>query len=72
MKRGLPVGSVGKKFACKCRRCSRHGFNLQVRKIPWIRKWQPAPVLLTEKSHAQRSWWATVHRVTKTWTQLND
>ena len=26
-----------------------------VRKIPWRRKWQPAPVLLSVKSHGQRS-----------------
>ena len=26
-----------------------------VRKIPWRRKWQPAPVFLPEKSHGQRS-----------------
>ena len=26
-----------------------------VRKIPWRRKWQPAPVFLPEESHGQRS-----------------
>ena len=26
-----------------------------VRKIPWKRKWQPAPVFLPGKSHGQRS-----------------
>ena len=26
-----------------------------VRKIPWRRKWQPAPVFLPGKSHGQRS-----------------
>ena len=29
--------------------------NLWVRKIPWRRKWQPAPVFLSGKPHGQRS-----------------
>ena len=29
--------------------------TLQVRKIPWSRKWQPTPVFLAGKSHGQRS-----------------
>ena len=33
----------------------RHGFNPWVRKIPWRRAWQPAPVFLPGKSHGQRS-----------------
>ena len=33
----------------------RSKFNPWVRKIPWRRKWQPAPVFLTGKSHGQRS-----------------
>ena len=31
------------------------GFNLQVRKIPWRRAWQPTPVFLPGESHGQRS-----------------
>ena len=42
----------GKESACQCR---RHRFNLWVRKIPWRRKWQPAPVFLPENSHGWRS-----------------
>ena len=33
----------------------RHRFNPWVRKIPWGRKWQPTPVFLHGKLHAQRS-----------------
>ena len=29
--------------------------NPQVGKIPWIRKWQPAPVFLPGESHGQRN-----------------
>jgi len=31
------------------------GFDPWVRKIPWSRKWQPAPVFLPGKFHEQRS-----------------
>ena len=37
------------------RRRKRRGFNPWVGKIPWRRKWQPAPVFLPGKSHRQRS-----------------
>ena len=32
----------------------RHRFNLWVWKIPWRKKWQPAPVFLPGKVHGQR------------------
>ena len=35
--------------------CRRPGFKPWVRKIPWIRKWQPTPVFLPGESHEQRS-----------------
>ena len=41
--------------ACQFRRCKRCRFNLWVRKIPWSRKWQPAPVFLPGKFHGQRN-----------------
>ena len=48
----LPRGLRGKESACQCKRC---GFNPWVRKIPWVRKWQPIPVFLPKKSHGHRS-----------------
>ena len=33
----------------------RERFELWVRKIPWRRAWQPAPVFLLGKCHEQRS-----------------
>ena len=54
----------------KCRRDKRHGFDPWVGKIPWNREWQPMPVFLPGESHGQRSWEFTVHRVTKSQTQL--
>ena len=47
-----PSGSDGK---MSCVQCERPGFDPQVRKILWRRKWQPIPVLLPGKSHGQRS-----------------
>ena len=43
-----------------------------VRKIPWIKKWQPTPVLLPGIFHEWRSLVATVHGVTKSQTRLSD
>ena len=50
----------------------RPRFDPWVGKIPWRRKWLPVPVFLPGKSHGQRSWWATVHGVTKSWTRLSN
>ena len=51
----FPGGASGKEFTCQCRGLKRCGFDPWVRKIPWRRKWQPTPVFLPGKFHAQRS-----------------
>ena len=48
----------------------RHGFDPWVRKIRWSRAWKPTPVFLPEESMDRRAWWATVHRVAKSWIWL--
>jgi len=41
-------------------------------KIPWKRKWQPAPVIsCLENSMDIGAWWATVQGAAKSWTQLS-
>ena len=45
----------GKEPACQCRRHKRRGFKPWVRKMPWMRAWQPTPVFLLEESRGQRS-----------------
>ena len=45
----FPGATSGKEFACQCKRCKRCGFNPWGRKIPWGRKWQPAPIFLAWK-----------------------
>ena len=52
---GVPGGASGKEPTCRCRRHKRHGFDPWIRKIPWIRAWQPIPVFLPIDSHRQRS-----------------
>ena len=51
----LPGGSSGKEPACQCRRHKRCRFEPWVGKIPWRRKWQPAPIFLPGKFHGQKS-----------------
>ena len=46
---GFPCGTSGKESACQWRRCKRCGFSPWVGKIPWTRKWQPAPLFLPWK-----------------------
>ena len=43
---------------------------LWVRKIPWRRTWQPTPASCLENPMERGAWQATVHGVTKSWTQL--
>ena len=45
----------GFKEAIHTLRHKRHGFNPWVGKIPWRRKWPPAPVFLPGKSRVRRS-----------------
>ena len=51
---GLPRWCSGKESACRRRSCRRHKFDPWVGKIPWSRKWQPAPVFLPGKFHGKR------------------
>ena len=52
---GLPGWLSGKKSACQCRECKRHGCDPWVGKIPWRRKWQLTPVFLPGEFHGQSS-----------------
>ena len=69
---GLPKWRSGKESACQCRRCKRCGFDPWVGKISWSRKWQPIAVFLRKPYGQRGAWWATVHRVTKSRTQLRN
>ena len=67
---GFPGGAGCKEPACQCRRYKRCGFDPWARKISWRRPWQPTPVFLSGESYGQRSLWATVYGVSKSWTWL--
>ena len=49
---GLPTWLSGKVSSCQRR---RREVELCVRQIPWRRKWQPTPVILSGKSDGQKS-----------------
>ena len=61
---GLPCWLSGKELACQFR---THKFDPWSGKIPWRRKWQSTLVFLPGKA-----WWATVHGIVTSWTQLSD
>ena len=66
---GIPGGSDGKEHACQGRRYKRRGFDPWVGNMPWRRKWQPILGFLMEDSMDRGAWRATVHGVTKSWTE---
>ena len=68
---GFPGGASGKESACQCRRLKRRGFDLWVGKIPWRRKWHPLQYSCLENPMDGGAWWAAVHGVAKSQTQLN-
>ena len=51
---GFPSGSAVENLPAMLEP-QRHAFDPWVRKIPWRRAWQPAPVFLPGESHGQRS-----------------
>ena len=63
---GFPSDSVGKESEFFS------WFNPWVRKIPWRRKWQPTQYSCLENSMKRESGRATVHGITKNWTQWCD
>ena len=66
----LPKCLSSKEVGSPFRGHRRHWFDPWVRKFHWSRKWQPTLVFLPGKSHGKRTWWATVHRFSKSWTCL--
>ena len=58
----------GKEPACQCRRCE---FDSWVGKIPWRRHGNPLQYSCLENPMDRGTWWATVHGVAESWTQLS-
>ena len=66
---GFSSGSDGKESACNAGDPSSIP---ESGKIPWRREWQPTPVFLPGESLDRGAWWATVHGVAKSQTELSD
>ena len=73
---GFPGGAnSSKEPTCQC---SRHETCVQslgwekpqAGKVPWRWKWQLIPVFCPGNPMDREAWWATVHRVPKSWTWL--
>ena len=52
-------------------RCRRHRYSPWVRKITWRRMWKPLQYYCLENPMDRGAWWAMVHRIAKSLTQLN-
>ena len=51
----LPWWLRGKDSASQCKRRKRREFHPWVKRLPWSGRWQPIPLFLPGKFHAQRS-----------------
>ena len=67
---GFPGGASGKEIAYQCRRNMRCQFYSKVRKIPWMKTWQPLQYSCLENPMDRETWQAAVCRVTKSWMLL--
>jgi len=67
--KGFPGGSVGKEFACNV---GDLGSIPGSGRSPAERNGNPLQYSCLENSKDRGAWWATVHGVTKSWTQLSD
>ena len=67
---GSPGGVSGREPACQCRRTKRRWFHPWVGKNSWKRSSNPLQYSCLENSMDKRAWWATVHRVAKSRTRL--
>ena len=69
-KRGFLVGIKGKEAACQCRRCRRWGFDPWVGRSPVGGRGIRLQSSCLENPLDRGTWWATVHRIAKSWTWL--
>ena len=58
-----------KESTCNAGAVGNMGWSLG-QEDPWRRTRQPTPVFLPGESMDRGAWWATVHRVAKSWTRL--
>ena len=68
---GLPRRHSGKDCTCQCKGHKRLSWIPGSGRSSAAEKWQPTAVFLPGNSMNKGAWWATVHRVAKSWTQLS-
>ena len=73
-RKSFPGGSVSKESTWKRihLQCRISGFNPWVEKIPWGGNGNTVQYSCLGNAMDREAWWATVHRVTKSQTQLSD
>ena len=71
MSRGLPKCCSGKEYACQCRRHRRHGSIPGSGRSSGGGYGNPLQYSCLENPMDRGAWQATVHGVTKNWTQLS-
>ena len=67
---GFPGGASGKEPTCQCRRHRKCELNPWVGKIPFRRDGNPFQYSCLENPMDRIAWWAMVHRVSRSQTQL--
>ena len=70
--RGFSGGTMEKNPAVYAGECSRRGFNFWVRKIPGAGNGNPLQFSCLGNPRDRGAWWASVHGVTKSRTELRD
>ena len=68
---GFPDGSAVKESACQCMRCKFNRSILGLRRSPGGRNGKPLQYSCLGNPMDRGAWWATVHGVTKNWTELS-
>ena len=67
---GFPGGSAGKETACNAGVNRRGSFSPRVGKIPGEGHGNPILYSCMKNPMDRGAWWATVHSIAKSWTQL--
>ena len=68
---GFPGGASGKESACQCRRCKTWVRPLGQEDPLKKKNGNPLQYSCLENSMDREAWWATVHGVGKSWTQMS-
>ena len=69
---GFPGGASGKEPVCQCRRHKRYRFFYPgLGRCPGGGHSNPLQYSCLENCMDRGAWWAAIHKITKSWTQLS-